>query len=345
MNLIETLEALCRLPGVSGNESEVASFLLAQIEEIDGCEARVDPLGSVIVRKKGRRTPSRKLMLGAHMDEAGLMVNGVAEDGSLHFAPVGGIDPRVLAGRQVLVGDDALPGVIGAKPIHLQTAEERGKTVPIRDLRIDIGCSTKEQAEELVRPGDAVAFPAVFAPFGEGMFRGKATGSRFSCAVLLDILKEDLPCDCAFCFSVQGETGGTGAEAAAFSERPDFVVTVEAAAAGDLPGVTEPQAGCMPGKGAVLRFRDEGALYPLRLFRLCGELAAQEKIPVQTGNAAAGQGGAYQRTAGGAQVLAVSIPCRYLHAPQCVIAEADMQAVRSLLLAFLREFDKKDGNL
>lgn len=347
MNLIETLEALCRLPGVSGNESEVASFLLSQIEEIDGCEARVDPLGSVIVRKKGKRTPAGKLLLDAHMDEVGLMVNGIAEDGSLHFTTVGGIDPRVLAGRQVLVGEEELPGVIGAKPIHLQTAAERGKAVPVRDLRIDIGCSSREEAAELVRPGDTVTFPPVFSPFGEGMFRGKAIDDRFGCAVLLDILKEDLPCDCTFCFSVQEETGGYGAAAAAFSEQPDFAVAVEATSAGDLPGVSGPQAACSLGKGAVLSFMDKGTLYPSRLYRLCEETAARENIPVQPKTAIAGRNDAapYQRAAGGAQVLAVSAPCRYIHSPQCVIAEADMLAVRSLLLALIDEFDKKDGNI
>ncbi|MGI5894375.1 MAG: M42 family metallopeptidase [Candidatus Merdivicinus sp.] len=335
MALQEILETLCRIPGVSGDESAVASAILSMIEE--HCDAEIDALGNVIARKKGARASSRKILLDAHMDEVGLIINGIADDGSLTFATVGGIDARVLIGRQVLVGEDALPGVIGGKPIHLQDAEERKTAVPADKLYIDIGCASRDEAEKLVQLGDTVTFLPEFAPFGNGAFRGKAIDNRFGCAVLIDLIQSDLPVDCTFVFSVQEETGGLGAAAAAFSQQPDIAIAVEATSAADLPGISEPDCACKLGKGAVVSFMDKGALYPRPLYRRCMELASQKEIPAQLKTAIAGRNdaAAYQRGAAGAQVVAISAPCRYIHAPQCVIRQDDMQAVRDLIGALL----------
>ena len=338
MQMTEILEKLCLLPGVSGDESAVASEILSLIE--DYCEAETDPLGSIIARKKGARSSDKVILFDAHMDEVGLMVTAAAEDGSLLFTTVGGIDPRVLLGRQVLVGEDALPGVIGGKPIHLQDADERKTAVPADKLRIDIGCRNREEALSLAKPGDTVAFLPEFARFGNGAFRGKAIDDRFGCAVLVDLIRSELPVDCTFVFSVQEEATGFGAEAAAFSVRPDIAVAVEATSAADIPGVSGADCACKLGGGAVLSLLDKGALYPQPLTRRCAAIAEQKGIPFQYKTAVAGRNdaSAYQKTAGGAEVLAISAPCRYIHSPQCVIREEDMRAVRELLFALLENF-------
>ena len=144
MEFQEILEKLCNARGISGDESEVASIIIKEIEEF--CDCHVDNLGSVIAFKKGKKTPKKKIMLDAHMDEVGMMVTGFASDGSLIFDTVGGIDSRVMIGRQVLVGNDCLSGVIGGKPIHLQDAEERKAAVP------QISCTSISAAPPRRRP-------------------------------------------------------------------------------------------------------------------------------------------------------------------------------------------------
>lgn len=335
MKLTEILERLCRLPGISGDESAVASEILSLIE--DYCEVEIDPLGNLIAHKKGTRPASRKILLDAHMDEVGLMITGCLDDGCLTFTTVGGIDARVLIGRQVQVGEDAIPGVIGGKPIHLQTAEERKTAVPADKLYIDLGCSNREEAEALAQPGDPVTFLPEFSAFGDGAFRGKSIDDRFGCAVLIDLIRSELPVDCTFVFSVQEETGGLGAAAAGYRIQPDLAIAVEATSAADIPGVSGADCACCLGKGAVVSFMDKGALYPRSPYRQCLDIAAKQNIPVQVKTAVAGRNdaAAYQKAATGAQVLAISAPCRYIHSPQCVIREDDMTAVRNLLLALL----------
>ena len=262
MTFEETLAKLCNLNGISGDESEVASFIIEQIE--DHCdEVRVDNMGSVIAFKKGAKTPSRKILIDAHTDEVGMIVTGFAPDGGLTFATVGGLDSRVILGRKVLVGEDEIPGVIGTKPIHLQNEKERKTAVPADELYIDLGCSSKEEAMELVQPGDPVCFCGDFAPFGNGYLKGKAIDDRFGCAVMIDLIRSELPYDCWFSFSVQEEVGCRGAQGAVFSVKPDVAVVLEATTAADLAGVSEPKTVCKLGGGAVVGFMDRSTPGPV----------------------------------------------------------------------------------
>ena len=155
--LIETLKTLCALPGVSSREDAVREFLRKEVAPY-AHRIRVDTMGNLLVEKKGRIPGSQKLMLAAHMDEVGLMVHTITEEGYLKFGTVGGIDRRVLLGKPVLVGEKQVPGVIGLKAYHLTTAEE-AKTVPkLREFYIDIGARNREEAGALVTPGDVVVF-------------------------------------------------------------------------------------------------------------------------------------------------------------------------------------------
>ena len=338
MTFEETLAKLCNLNGISGDESEVASFIIEQIE--DFCdEVRVDNMGSVIAFKKGAKTPSRKILIDAHTDEVGMIVTGFASDGGLTFATVGGLDSRVILGRKVLVGEDEIPGVIGTKPIHLQNEKERKTAVPADELYIDLGCSSKEEAMELVQPGDPVCFCGDFAPFGNGYLKGKAIDDRFGCAVMIDLIRSELPYDCWFSFSVQEEVGCRGAQGAVFSVKPDVAVVLEATTAADLAGVSEPKTVCKLGGGAVVGFMDRSTIYPRDLYRLCHEIGKEKGIPVQTKTMVAGgnDAGAIHKAVGGVKTIAISAPCRYIHSPYCVVKESDVQAVRDLTLALIEK--------
>ena len=114
-------------------------------------------MGNLLVHKKGKARAAKKLLFSAHMDEVGMLVTHITDEGYLNLAQIG-IDERVVLGRQVAVGRDAIPGVIGAKPIHLTKGEDRNAAVKLKDMAVDIGCTSKEEAEKLVSPGDPVYF-------------------------------------------------------------------------------------------------------------------------------------------------------------------------------------------
>ena len=232
--LIDTLKTLCALPGVSGGEDAVRDYL-RELAAPHADSIRVDAIGNLIIEKKGRIPGSKKLMLAAHMDEVGLMIRAITDDGYLKFDTVGGIDRRVLIGKPVLVGPKKVPGVIGLKAYHLTSREEE-KTVPkLKDFYIDIGAEDKETAEDLVYRGDLVVFDTDILEFGHGFLKAKAIDDRIGCAVMAELLQEPLPMDCTFVFTVQEEVGTRGAFGAAFSVTPDIALVLEGTTAADLP--------------------------------------------------------------------------------------------------------------
>ena len=343
MEFQEILKTLCDEYGISGNESTVASRIIGMIEDYaDSYYA--DNLGSVIAFKKGARTPAKKILIDAHTDEVGMIVTGFAADGGLCFTTVGGVDARVILGRRVLVGEDRIPGVIGTKAIHMQSEEERKTAVPVDKLYIDIGCSSKEEAQALVDYGDEVCFPAGFGTFGNGYLKGKAIDDRFGCAVMVELIRSELPCDCWFSFSVQEEVGCRGAAASAFAVAPDYAIVLETTTAADLAGVSEPKSVCTLGKGAVVGFMDRGTVYPRDLYKLCHQLGAEKGIPVQTKTMVAGGNDArsIHQAAGGIKTIAVSAPSRYLHSPFCVVKESDLTAVRDLTRALIEKLGEME---
>ena len=193
--MIETLKTLCGLSGVSSWEDPVRDYIRQRVEP-HADRVEVDALGNLIVFKRGAKAAGNKLMLCAHMDEVGLMVKSVTEEGYLKFGCVGGIDRRILLGKQVEVGERKIPGIIGLKAIHLTTAEERKKVPKLTDLYIDIGAKDKEEALAQVEPGDVCTFVSDAVEFGEGLLKAKAIDDRVGCAVMVKLLEEDLPMDC-----------------------------------------------------------------------------------------------------------------------------------------------------
>ena len=330
------VKELCLLNGVSSGEDEVRDFLIQQARPYAD-HLRVDALGNLIVFKRGEKATGSKLMLTAHMDEVGFIVKDVTEEGYLKFAPVGGIDPRVVIGKRVSVGDRRVPGVIGRKPYHLVSGEEE-KTVPkFEDLTIDIGATSREDAEAVAALGDLVAFVSDAVEFGNGMLKAKAIDDRVGCAILLQLLKEELPLDCTFVFSVQEEVGTRGAFGAAFSVSPEIALVLEGTTAADLPGTDAHRRVAVLGGGPVLSFMDGGTVYDRGLFELLRDVAEQNQIPWQTKNYTSGgnDASAIQRTREGVRVAAVSAPVRYLHTPSSVGCCQDFDHMYALAKHFL----------
>lgn len=336
--MLKYLKELCTLNGVSGKEDEVREYILSHVSGRSD-DVVTDAMGNVIVHKKGKKTPPKKLLLSAHMDEVGLTVTHITSDGYLKFAATGGIDSRVLPGKAVQIGRSRVLGVIGSKAIHLTKSKDREKAVESDDMYIDIGAITKEEAEKLVAIGDAAAFDSEYIEFGDGFIKAKAIDDRFGCAVLLALMDTDLPIDCMFAFTVQEEVGLRGAQTAAYRTSPDISLIIEATTAADLPSVSDNKKVCKLGDGAVVPFMDRSTIYDRELFGIITNLAEKNGIPWQTKTYIAGgtESAAIQRSRAGAKAAAISAPVRNLHSPSCVCKISDMESVHKLAVLFLSE--------
>ena len=338
--MLELIKELCLLPGISGRENAVRDYIIEQIK--DHAEYSIDPLGNLLVFKKGKNPAKNKVMIDAHMDEVGLIVTGITAEGFLRFTKVGGIDSRVILGRTVRVGDKAVSGVIGIKPVHLVDKKDEANIPKADDLYIDIGAKTKEEAMEYVCLGDSVWFESGFVEFGDGFVKAKALDDRAGCAILIGMIKSELEYDMWFSFSVQEEIGTRGAQTAAFTIAPDYAIAVETTTAADISGVKDEKRVCICGKGGTVSFMDRSTLYSKELFDKAFEIAERDNIVCQPKTMVAGgnDSGAIHKSRGGVKVLTVSIPCRYLHSPSCVIKFKDAEESLRLIKALAEDFAK-----
>ena len=332
----EILKELCALPGVSGNEGPVRDYIAARVKPF-AKELTVDSMGNLLVRVSGARAPHKSVMLAAHMDEVGVIVTGITEEGGLRFDFVGGVDRRVVIGKRVSVGDKGIPGVIALKAIHLTDEAERKKVPPVKNLLVDIGCRSREEAEQLVSLGDTGCFDDHQEEFGLGFLRAKAIDDRIGCAVMIALIEQGLPVDCSFAFTVQEEVGCRGANAAAFALRPELALILEGTTAADLPSQKGNEKVCAPGKGPVVPFMDGGAIFDRGLFRELTALAEEKRIPWQTKTWISGgtDASVIQKTAAGARVAAVSAAVRYIHSASCVGSTEDFENIYRLVRAYL----------
>lgn len=335
--MLDLLKRLCELDGPSGCEDQVRNFIREQAEPWAD-SIRTDPLGNLIVFKKGTVPSGNKLLLAAHMDEVGLIITKITDEGFLKFDFVGGVDRRVVIGKPVIVGENQIPGVVGLKAIHLVSREEEKKAPKTDALYIDIGARDGEQARELVSLGDYGSFVCRPEEMGDGLFKAKAIDDRVGCAVMLSLLREELPLDVTFAFTAQEEVGTRGAFSAAFSVTPEIALVLETTTAADLPDVEGHRRVCAPGKGPVISYMDGGTAYDRKLFEALRGLAEENEIPWQTKEYIAGGNDArtIQRTKTGVRVAAVSAAVRYLHAPASVGSVADFENMLKLTRLFLQ---------
>lgn len=330
------LQRLCETHGVSGNEQEVRKILL---KEIEACadEITIDIMGNLIVRKRSANDSAPKVMVCAHMDEVGLIISEITDKGYLKFKTVGGIDARVLVGKKVVVGKSRVNGVIALKAVHLQTEDERKVAVKAKDLYMDIGTKSRQEAEELVSLGDYAAFDTEFSEFGEGLFKAKALDDRCGCAILAKLFQGNYDCDLYACFTVQEEVGCRGAKIAANRISPDIALIIEATSCSDIAGVDPHLQVTTLGGGAAVSIMDAASYSDKKLIKTLFRLAEQRAIPVQYKRTTLGgnDAGAVQTSGIGVRTAVVSVPCRYLHSPVSVISRTDYKAVYDLAHAFL----------
>ena len=329
---MKLLERLCKCDGISGDEGEVRKLIIEEIKPYAD-SISVDNLGNLIVHKKGKNRAKSKLMLSAHMDEVGLMVTDITSDGYLKFDEVGGIDRRVLLGKSVTVGNNKINGVIGVKPIHLCKGEETGRIPELSEMYIDIGADSKEDALKNIKYGDSINFVSYFTVTSDSI-TSKALDDRFGCLVLIELIKSELEYDMDFAFVVQEEVGLRGAKVAAFTVDPEFALVIETTTAADIPEIDTNKQVCNLSDGAVISVMDRRTIYDKDMVALAFDCAEKSDIKAQYKRAVAGgnDAGVIHSSRSGVRTLAVSLPCRYLHSPNCVVNKQDCENMIELVL-------------
>lgn len=336
--MLNLLKELCALPGVSGREDKVREYIIAKTRPYAD-EIRCDAIGNVLVFKKGRVRPKQSVMLAAHMDEVGVIITEITEEGYLKFDFVGGIDRRVVIGKKVFVGEEGVPGVMGIKSFHLVEREESERIPRLKEMYIDIGADNREEAEKKVSPGDVGCFDPGVVEFGEGRLKAKALDDRIGCAVMLKLIEAELPVDTWFAFTVQEEVGCRGAFGAAFALKPEIALIIEGTTAADLPSQEGGAKVCIPGNGPVVPFMDGGTVYDRALYTHLRALAADNGIPSQTKTYISGgtDAQAIQRSRAGVRVAAISAALRNIHSPSSVGVINDFENMLKLAQLFLED--------
>lgn len=334
--MLKLLENLCNLSGAAGNEDKVRDFILNEIN--DFCVTKVDQNGNILAFKKGNKTPNKKVMVDAHMDEVGVIVTSVTDSGMLRFDTLGGILPESLLGSSICF-ENAV-GIIGIKPIHLSDADER-KVLPKADsLLIDIGAKDKADALNYISLGEMGTFKANFTSLSNGRFLSKAIDDRIGCALLITLLKEYSDYDFYATFTIGEELGLRGAKTATFNIEPDYAIVLEATTAADLHDAPDDQRVCTVGDGAVVSFMDNSTLYNKKLFDKAFEIAKEKSIPVQTKTKVAGgnNAGAIHLSKSGVKTITISLPCRYIHSPCSLGDIKDAKAMLDLAKGMITFF-------
>ncbi len=310
----------------SGYENAIREVIMDEIKDFAD-EIKIDALGNLIARKG---SGGKKIMLAAHMDEIGIMVNHVDKNGFARFASLGGVFPQTLVGSRVRFMNGT-PGVIGAhylkRPIKL---------IWNKDMFIDIGATSPKNSP--VQIGDVAAFDRPFVDLGDRII-GKSMDDRIGVAVLIETLRKlkDTPHEVYFVFTTQEEVGVRGAITSAYGVNPDIGIAIDVTGADDIPEMDTKTI--FLGKGPTFKFKDAGSIGDPRLIKHFIKVAEKDKIPYQ--REVANMGGtdarAIQLTHAGVPVMTLSIPCRYVHSPSEMVDYKDVQNTVKLLVKLLEK--------
>ena len=322
------LKELCELMGVSSQEEKVRDFIRQNVKD-HAQEIIEDTYGNLIVRKGPVTKP--KLMLAAHMDEVGFMVMSVEKNGLLKFKPIG-IGVQTLLAKRVIIGKNRVPGVIGSKPVHLLQEDEAKKWPEIKNLFIDIGAATREEALKSVEIGDCGTFDTVYREDGDTMY-GKAFDNRLGCYMLMELLRDhDLPG--YYVFTVQEEMGLRGARIAGFRVAPDVALAVDTTGSAEWPTDKDVPDSPIMGGGPVITVSDLTIICDRRLVELLMDTARVNGLDYQVKKPGVGgtDAGPIHLVKTGVPTAVFSLPARYIHSPLSMASKKDL-ANGILLLA------------
>ncbi|MBD3184951.1 M20/M25/M40 family metallo-hydrolase [Candidatus Poribacteria bacterium] len=343
---LEMLKEITEAPGVSGYEREVREVIRKYMEDVT--EIDQDNLGSIICKKAGI-SQSPKIMMAGHMDEIGFMVKFITDEGFIKFSPLGGWWAQVILSQRVIIktskGD--ILGVVGSKPPHILSNEERGKMVKRQDMFIDVGAANADEAKEFgIRPGDPIIPVSPFEVLkNEKMYLAKAWDDRIGCALFMDsirqLVNEEHPNTVYGVGTVQEEVGLRGARTSAWAVQPDVGIALEVSIAGDVPGVKKEESQDTLGKGPSILVYDSSMIPNLKLRDMFIDTAKEENISIQMSVMERGgtDAGAIHVNMKGVPSIVIGVPCRYIHSHVGIINRDDYDNTVKLLVAVIKRLD------
>lgn len=342
---VKLLKEICETPGAPGFEQKIRALVLKKLKGLAD-EVYTDAMGSVIAVKKGNA--EKRVMVAAHMDEIGFMVSHIDEEGFIRFHPLGGFDPKTLTSQRVIVhGSEDIMGVMGCKPIHLMSAEERGKPIPINEYYIDTGRPAKE-VKKLVAIGNPITRERELIEMGE-CINSKSMDNRLSVYILLETLKKlkgkKIPYDLYAVFTVQEEVGLRGAISAAHHINPDFGFGLDVTIAFDVPGAQGHEKITKLGEGTAIKIKDGSTICDYRMVAYLKALGNRKKIKWQPEVLPAGgtdTAGVQRYGKNGSIAGAISIPLRNMHQTIEMAHKKDILATIALLTEALKGLNKYD---
>ena len=338
---IKLLAEICETPGAPGYEQPIREVVLRELKSL-GVKVSIDNMGNVTAFKKGKN--SKKVMIGAHMDEISFIVSHIDDKGFLHFHPLGGFDPKTLTAQRVIVhGKKDLVGVMGSKPIHVMTPEERNKVPKITDYFIDLGMDVKE-VKKYIQIGNVVTRERKLIEMGDCV-NCKSIDNRISVFILIETLRQlkTVPYDIYGVFTVQEEVGIRGANVSALQIQPDFGFGLDTTIAYDVPGALAQEMVTKLGDGTAIKIMDSSTICDYRMVDYMKKTADKYKIKWQPEILPAGgtdTAGIQRMSAGGSIAGAVSIPTRHIHQVIETTNKKDIEGSISLLKHCLEDLDK-----
>ncbi len=340
------LKELAEAPGVPGQEEPVRRVMRRYLEPLG--QVSIDNLGSIIGHKAGQ-SAGPKVMLAGHLDEIGFMVTRITDEGYLKFQTLGGWWEQVMLAHRVEVQTRSGPivGVIGSKPPHILTPEERNKVVEKKAMFIDIGAASRAEAESWgVRPGDAVVPWGPFAQMrNPDLIMAKAWDNRFGCALAIEVMRrlQDAahPNNVYAVGTVQEEVGLRGAVTTTNIIQPDIGIALDTGIAGDMPGISPDEAAGKIGGGPVLLLFDGSMIPHTGLRDLLIDVASDAQIPLQFDKMPGGgtDAGRMHIFGGGVPSIVVGIPVRYIHTNTAIMSRRDFDQAAELLVALIQRLD------
>jgi endoglucanase len=331
--------------GLSGYEDEVAALLQSEMQPLVD-EVTTDRMGNVIGIRAG---DGPAVMIAAHMDEIGLMVQHVDEEGYVRVVPVGGWSDQTILGQRVLVSTRdgrRIPGVVGSKPPHMMDAEDRKKIIKIKDMFVDCGAESAAAAAELgIEIGSPITIDRELLPLGRDLVTGKALDNRAGCVMLLTALKllkrKKVRATIQAVGTVQEEVGLKGARTSAYGLTPDVAIATDVTIPGDHPGLTKNDSHIAIGKGPGITIIDaagRGVIARRPVVRWLRETAERASIPhqLEVGNAGNTDATAISITKAGVPCTVITVPTRYIHSPVEVLSLRDLEQGAALIAAAIQ---------
>jgi endoglucanase len=342
---VDLLREIAEVAGAPGHEQRVREIVIREVTPLVD-DVKVDNMGNVYAIKKGK--DSKRVMVGAHMDEIGFIVTHIDDAGFVRFHTLGGFDPKTHTAQRVIIhGKEDIIGVMGSKPIHVMSPEERTKMPKSTDYFIDLG-RNKEDVEKIVSVGDPITRQRGLIEMGDCV-NCKSLDNRLAVFILIESLRalkdKEVPYDVYGVFTVQEEVGIRGANVAALEIKPDFGFGLDTTIAFDVPGAKPEEVITKLGEGTAIKIMDSGTICDYRMVKYMENIAAKYDIKSQKEILTAGgtdTSGIQRMNPGGAIAGAISIPTRHIHQSIEMANKDDIRGSIDLLTNCLSELDQHD---